>query len=282
MAKIKDILAWRWRHYCFAWSTNVFFITWRFLLTAISDSECPTFVAATLRKFSFSRLMIIYSSLRVALSIVDGLTFKKNISLQLASVIRISFSFLVTSIVSKGRSSSSDVRSSPIICRRESLYAADCLIHAWWATSASYSDSQRRQCASLLVVSAKFGVHSKKSWSVLIVNPVLSICRHNRITVHTIIWLPFCAVPYRRWGWVSYLAQYPIGLAVLSGCFRKTTQTTCILQPSVLSVMSLVDLGGPCIGDIVKKFFNDCIDFNFFIVQRSKHWRLIFPKLFIL
>lgn len=112
------------------------------------------------------------SSEESVLIIFSPCTFSEMMSSLLALMTGRLVWSLSASIPSRGRLSSCEVSSWPVACRRYSESVAWCSTFARWGTSESNLHSQRRQLASLLLLSASIRNHFKESWFLRMINLV--------------------------------------------------------------------------------------------------------------
>lgn len=156
-------------------------------------------------------------------------------------MIRIFSSFSVTVITCMRRSSSSGVWSPPVVCRRDSTSEA-CFLFLCKTTSKFVFGQSRSATCESLVLSVRFSIQFRESWSVLMVNLVFSRYECNRSTTHTIKIHSLCMVPYRHFTQESDLDQYHIVFTFLSGSSCARMQPTSLSRASVSSARLPVGL----------------------------------------
>lgn len=112
------------------------------------------------------------------------------------------------------------------------------------------------------VLSIRFRIFFRNSWSVLIVNPVIFKYSRNWSKTSAITRYSLCAISYLRSALVSSLDQYSIGFTALSCCSCGRTQPTFTSRASVSTVSRPVQLRSARTGSDLGAFLSDCIDWS--------------------
>lgn len=186
--------------------------------------------------------------------------------------------------------SSSDVRSSLVVWRRDSAHMASCLIPARCATFNSYFGTLGHEWMIITLLSVRFEILLKKSWFFLIVNLLFTKYECIRCTIHTRARISRTVALYRRSIWKSYLKLDAATSVGLKGCSCWRTHLRCTSQTSVSIVRWVVELDSERIGgDVFVSFsgsrhsmfslfriwFVDGCCFQSFLIKSSAK----FPKL---